>query len=170
MIPFINPPGLQVLYSYNTYAAELLFDTLEKLSGDDFTRPSSPSHGTVQKLVLHVLDCEAFFLGACGGPALEAELEGLSSVPDLHAFSLRLAAAQQQFISSLTPEEALRTVPVRFKDPPLIFPVWQLLAQAAIHSTHHRGELSIVLTGLGHPLPTLDILLQFVQESGQSWD
>ena len=46
---------------------------------------------------------------------------------------------------------------------------WQFLTQSLMHSTHHRGELSIVLTGLGHPLPTLDIIIEFVQESGQQW-
>jgi uncharacterized damage-inducible protein DinB len=44
-----------------------------------------------------------------------------------------------------------------------------LLAQAFVHSTHHRGELSIVLSHLGHPLPTLDIIIPFVTWSGQKW-
>jgi uncharacterized damage-inducible protein DinB len=44
-----------------------------------------------------------------------------------------------------------------------------LMLQSLIHSVHHRGELSIVMTGLGHPLPTLDIILHFARESGQPW-
>jgi uncharacterized damage-inducible protein DinB len=38
-----------------------------------------------------------------------------------------------------------------------------------MHSTHHRGELSIVLTELGYPLPTLDIIVHFAEQSGQAW-
>jgi uncharacterized damage-inducible protein DinB len=51
----------------------------------------------------------------------------------------------------------------------LRLPVWQLLIQGFLSSTHHRGELSIVLTQLGHPLPTLDIIIHFVEQSGQTW-
>nr|MBP9041735.1 hypothetical protein [Anaerolineaceae bacterium] len=48
-------------------------------------------------------------------------------------------------------------------------PRWQLLAQSLIHSIHHRGELSIVMTELGYPLPTLDPILKYVNDSGQVW-
>lgn len=39
---------------------------------------------------------------------------------------------------------------------------------AATVSFHHRGELSVVCTGLGYPLPTMDIILHFINQSGQS--
>ncbi|UCC76110.1 MAG: hypothetical protein JSW37_11425, partial [Anaerolineales bacterium] len=39
---------------------------------------------------------------------------------------------------------------------------------AVIHSVHHRGELSVVCTGLGYPLSTMDIILHFINQSGQS--
>ena len=44
-----------------------------------------------------------------------------------------------------------------------------LLALYIYNSIHRRGELSIVLSGLGHPLPTLDIILHFFAQSGQEW-
>jgi uncharacterized damage-inducible protein DinB len=47
--------------------------------------------------------------------------------------------------------------------------MWQLLVQAFVHSTHHRAELAILLGQMGHPLPTLDILIHFAQQSGQPW-
>ncbi len=62
-----------------------------------------------------------------------------------------------------------RQVQVTLRGRPFQFPMWQLLSQAFVHSTHHRGELSIVLTELGHPLPTLDIIVHFAKESGQAW-
>ena len=39
----LTPEGLQALYSYNAYASGLLFETLGKLAGDEFTRQASPS-------------------------------------------------------------------------------------------------------------------------------
>lgn len=41
--------------------------------------------------------------------------------------------------------------------------------QAFVQSTHPRGELSIVLSQLGQSLPTLDIIIPFVTDSGQVW-
>jgi len=52
---------------------------------------------------------------------------------------------------------------------PLTLPRWQMLAQSLLQSIHHRGELSIVMTQLGYPLPTLDPIIQFIKESGQVW-
>jgi uncharacterized damage-inducible protein DinB len=48
-------------------------------------------------------------------------------------------------------------------------PLWLLLMQAFVHSTLHRGELSIVLSNFGHPLPTLDIIIPFIEWNGQIW-
>ena len=47
------------------------------------------------------------------------------------------------------------------------FPVWQIVLQVYNHSMIHRGELSILLTELGHPLPNMDILIQFGEQTGQ---
>ncbi len=49
-------------------------------------------------------------------------------------------------------------------------PRWQFLSQSLLHSFHHRGELSIVMTQLGYPLPTLDPILKYIRDSGQPWD
>ncbi|MFN8455860.1 MAG: hypothetical protein U0401_14540 [Anaerolineae bacterium] len=38
-----------------------------------------------------------------------------------------------------------------------------------LHSAQHRGELSILLSELGHPLLIDDIIVRFTEESGQSW-
>jgi len=37
------------------------------------------------------------------------------------------------------------------------------------HATQHRAELGIVLGQMGHPLPTMDIIVHFVYQSGQPW-
>ncbi len=72
--------------------------------------------------------------------------------------------------SAISDEEELqRELDVTIRGEPVHLPVWQLLLQAFIHAVHHRGELSILLSQIDHPLPTLDIILHFVEESGQDW-
>ncbi len=165
----INQDGLLSLYSYNAYANKLVLDTTEKLTEKEFVQDSSPSRGSVRGLLTHMLECEAFFLAQCQSRSLELDVVDLSTLVRIREYWSRLEQEQFDFIGSLSEGEILRERSVRLREQPLVFPMWELLAQAVIHSIHHRGELSIVLTELNHPLPTLDIILHFIQESGQNW-
>ncbi len=71
--------------------------------------------------------------------------------------------------ASLTEGDLARDMTIQLRDHSFLFPMWQLLAQAFVHSTHHRAELAILLGQMGHPLPTLDIIIHFAKESGQEW-
>jgi len=61
-------------------------------------------------------------------------------------------------------------VDIQIKQKPFRLARWQMLTQSLIHSVHHHGELSIVMTGLGYPLPTLDPILKYIRDSGQVWE
>ena len=166
-MPTMNRDGLLALYQYNAYANHLVLDGLAQLSEDEFTRAPSPSHASIRGLVLHLLECEAWFLALCQGRTLQ-ELS-LPTLDDLRRFQRELEQEQLALIPTLAESDLARDLEVQFGQHLLHFPVWQLLVQAFVHSTHHRAELSILLGQMGHPLPTLDIILHFVKESGQSW-
>jgi len=87
----------------------------------------------------------------------------------LQSYQQQLAQEQSAFIQILADADLRREIDFQIGSQPLHLPLWQMLLQAFVHSTHHRGELSIVLSQLGHPLPTLDIILPFVEWSGQTW-
>jgi uncharacterized damage-inducible protein DinB len=165
----INQDGLLALYTYNMYANELVLDTIENLTEKEFARESSPSRGSVHGLLSHMLECEAFFLARCQERSLELELVDLSTLANIRRYWHKLEQEQLDFIGSLNEADIVRHIQVQLREQNLVFPVWELLVQALIHSVHHRGELSIVLTELNHPLPTLDIILHFIKQSGQSW-
>ena len=80
-----------------------------------------------------------------------------------------LEGRQQEFIAGRNETELAREIRIQMGDHWLTLRMWQMLVQAFVHSTHHRGELSIVLTELGYPLPTLDIIIHHVRQSGQDW-
>jgi uncharacterized damage-inducible protein DinB len=166
----INAPGLLALYTYNGYANRLVLDIVEQLDREQLEQRSSPSHESVFRLLLHILDCEAFFLSQCSGQPFAAEMIDLSSLCGVRSFWRSLEKEQTDYIAALSAADLGHAIQVQLRGQSYTFSVWQLLLQALVHSVHHRGELSIVLTGLGHPLPTLDILLHFIRESGQKWD
>ncbi len=165
----INQDGLLALYTYNIYVNKLVLDTIEKLTEKELSQECSPSRGSVHGLLRHMLECEAFFLAQCQEHSVELEFIDLSTLANIRRYWRKLEQEQLDFIGSLGEADLVRNIQVQLREQQLVFPVWELLVQALIHSVHHRGELSIVLSELNYPLPTLDIILHFIKQSGQSW-
>ena len=160
---------LSTLYAYNAYANRHVLEIAGRLTDEEFTRRSSPSRESVYILLRHLLASETFFLKHCQQRALPPQLDHLATLADLQGYQQQLAEEQSTFIQTLTEAELHCEIDFQIGLQPLHLPMWQLLVQAFVHSTHHRGELSIVLSQLGQPLPTLDIILPLVKWSGQVW-
>lgn len=162
--------GLLALAEYHAYANRRLFAVAEKMSPEQFATPGEYSHGSVQRMLRHMLGTEVGFLALCQGRVEQRAPESLSFAELRERFETT-DQAMIDYICRLDAVELERTVEFAFSSgqPPLQLPVWQIMVQVFVHATHHRGELSIIMTALGFPLPTPDIIIQFVQESGQTW-
>ncbi len=165
----LNREGLQALYTYNHYANSLVLDVADKLTEEELARPVSPSHDSAHGLLTHMLGVETFFLATCREVAPDFESVDWSTPAKIRAAWEQLAEEQQAFLATVSAADLARVLTLPFRQSGLHLPMWQLLTQAMLHSVHHRGELSIVLTRLGYPLPTLDAILHWVKESGQVW-
>lgn len=165
----MNRDGLLALYTYNTYANALVFETIIRLTEGEFTGLHSPSHGSVREMLLHMLAAEASFLARCMRRPIAFDLDAPLTLDEIRRCWEILVKEQQHFIPQLGDQDLAQEVPLQIRGREFKLPAWQLLVQAFVHSTHHRGELSMVLTGLGYPLPTLDIIIYFFQQSGQEW-
>ena len=163
----MNREGLLALYEYDAYANRLALDGLAQLSEDEFTHSPSPSRSTIRTLFLHSLLGEAWFLAACQGRKFEQP--ELPTLDDIRRFQSELQQEQWAFIATLSESDLARDVQLEFGGHPYHLSVWQLLVQAFLHATQHRAELGIVLGQMGHPLPTLDIIVHFMHQSGQTW-
>ena len=162
--------GLLTLSQYNAYANGLVFDTIARLPPEELQQEASPSHGSVVKLLLHMFAVELFFFTACqNGEGTAGKPARPSTLADLRPAWADLETARLSYLGSCTQADLARQHSIRLGGQMLHYTAAQMLMQSMLHSTHHRGELSIVLTRLGHPLPTLDIILQFTQQSGQVW-
>lgn len=166
----INKSALLVLHNYNRYANQLVLQTAAEMDEAAFTVQSSPSHGSVQALLTHMLTTEFFFLARSEGKPVnpkDAPDKALSLAEITAAFN-QIADERLKYLNWVTDEKLVEIVDIPIGGRPFKLARWQLLTQSLLHSTHHRGELSIVLTGLGFPLPTLDPIIEFVHESGQN--
>lgn len=167
----MNRSALLVMHNNNSYANTLVLEAAVKLDKAAFTAQSSPSHGSVQHLLMHILAVEASFLAKCKGELPQGRVfqtEEMKLAEITEDFT-RVADARSTYLNAVTDDGLAEIIPIQIGGKTLRLARWQLLAQSLFSSAHHRGELSIVMTALGAPLPTLDPILQFVRESGQEW-
>jgi uncharacterized damage-inducible protein DinB len=163
--------ALLVLHNYNGYANDLVLESAAKLDEAAFVAQSSPSHGSVQHLLMHILAVEASFLAKCKGaqpPQKVFQVEAMT-LAEIASELAQVRNLRLEYLMNISGEDLAAVIPITIGGQPLSLARWQLLAQSLLSSLHHRGELSIVMTGLGQPLPTLDIILQIVADSGQRW-
>ena len=166
----MNREGLLALHQFNAQANRVVLDVAAQLDEEQFTRDFSPSHGTIRRMLIHMLGSEAFFLGVVQGAVPDmAAIEALDSLPAIRAHWEQVLTSAEQFIAGQDEAALQSTVQIRFGEHTLDMTVWQVLLQTFNHAAHHRGELSILLTELGYPLPTIDLLIHFVKASGQHW-
>ncbi|HEY9086952.1 MAG TPA: DinB family protein [Anaerolineaceae bacterium] len=158
---------LLALTAYHAYANRLLFSRAQLLDEAQFTHESRLSHGSVQRMLRHILGVERGFLAMAQGQKA-ARLE-LTSFSEIRAALEAEDAALQAFVQGHAWEELCREAHFDLGQIQLTLPVWKALLQILVHSIHHRGELSILMTELGQPLPTPDIIVQFAEEGGQPW-
>lgn len=165
----LDRSGLISLHLYNVYANNLVLDVAAGMTMDELSYQTSPSHGSVINLLRHMLGCEYYFLLLCMGTKPEESDEEQPDLIRLREYFEVLADRRARYLKAVAEYELTTEIHVPAGKGEYTLPRWQLLAQSLIHSAHHRGELSIVMTGLGHPLPTLDPLLMYIKESGQTW-
>jgi uncharacterized damage-inducible protein DinB len=165
--PETNTALLASLSAYNRWANLQVLDTAARLADDDLVREASPSHHSVLRLLTHMYAIEANFLLACQGETFVYERP--ASFEDLRQRWEEMMNQQTAYLSGLDGTALAEVLPVSIGKRPFQFGRWQMLTQALVHSTIHRGELSTVLTGMGHPLPNLDIIVRFAEETGQDW-
>jgi uncharacterized damage-inducible protein DinB len=166
----MNKSSLLMLHNYNDHANALVLETASRLDEQAFTISSSPSHGSVQGLLTHMLTTEFFFLARSEGkPVLPKPPAAALSLEEIRLTFAQVAAERRKYLDWVSEELLAQEILVPIGGQEFKLARWQLLTQSLMHSAHHRGELSIVMTNLGYPLSTLDPIIQFVKESGQEW-
>jgi uncharacterized damage-inducible protein DinB len=163
----INRAGLLTLFEYNTYATTELLDTVENLDEEQFSQEISPSQSSIRQILQHMMGTETYFLAVCQGHALDFDPSRYNTLEEIRAYWDGLEHRMRRYIETVDEEDLKRTRQFRFRETGYNLPAWQLIIQAFVHATHHRGELSILLARLGRPLPNIDILLYFAEQKRQ---
>jgi uncharacterized damage-inducible protein DinB len=163
----LDRDGLLVLCDYNTYANQKLLAAASQLDEDQLDHDFKMCRCSVRQTLQHMLEAEVYFLRLCQGKEFtEVPAPEVGHVADYWG---TIHEETRSFLENQSDADVRKEVHVQFGEHSFTFPVWQMMAQVFNHSMIHRGELSIFMTELGHPLPDLDIIVHFVKASGQPW-
>jgi uncharacterized damage-inducible protein DinB len=164
---------LQMFAAYNHWANGAVYDAAKELTNEEFTADSGAFFGSLMGTLNHLLAADRIwmrrFTGEGDAPAaldtiFFTDLQPLKAARD--AEDARIST----WIDSLdekTIGENFTYVPVSRPQP-----VTQRLGSALLHffnhQTHHRGQCHMILTSLGKPSLTLD-LVAFQRMAGRQW-
>ena len=156
---------LETLYDYSYWANAKLVAAIVTLTDEEFVRPVAGSWASVRSTLVHMMSAEGGWLERAGGPQRGAPLKP-DDFPTLHSVSGYWAMQEQKvrtFLSSLSDADLSRRR--QFTLPQLSLTgeltIGEMLHHAAIHNSHHRGQVSLLVRALGHAPGDVDILFYY---------
>jgi uncharacterized damage-inducible protein DinB len=179
----MNVADIQTLYTYNRWANQRMFSTLEKLSAQQLVAEVSSSFPSIRETVFHILFAEWLWLKRWQGtsphstgpspnvtsatwkalsPAGVATAQEFTTITELESFANSIEQERQEFLSTLS--DSTLHAPLDFKDMagnPYSEPLVQLLQHVVNHGTYHRGQVTTLLRQVGGETVGLDMVFFF---------
>jgi uncharacterized damage-inducible protein DinB len=149
---------IRLLFEYDRWANQRVFQAAAALTPEQFTRDLGGSFRSVRDTLVHIVGGESGWLtywnATSHSEAFLTELWDRHDVlfrgeayPDFAAVRAKWAEIEKEqiaFVESVTDEALAKTFPVRDKQLTLA----QLMQHLANHSTYHRGQVSLMMRQL----------------------
>ena len=159
---------LELLYDYGYWANRRLLDAISALSNEEFTRDVAGSYGSIRNTLVHVLSAEWGWLDRSGGHARGPKLRP-DEFPDLRSIVETWDEVEgyvRQFFDQLQDDDLRRVVEFDFGGAMRgSVCVGEVLHHGAVHASHHRGQVALLLRELGHAPGNFDILFYYAEKA-----
>lgn len=150
----MNP--VRELLKYTVLADRTVLRFLRDVAADDLVRPTGAGWGSVLGTMAHVLGAERLWLSRFVGNPLDfcAGPEDYPDLPSLEMGFAELWPELEMFIAGITPEQLeLEIAWTSLAGESFERPLWQPVVHFANHSSHHRGQVVLMLRQLGYEPP-----------------
>lgn len=141
----------QDLYRYNFWADRRVWDCIEPLTDEQFTRDLGHSHGSIRVQCIHVMGAEWWWLRFLGaGTVTFLDRDDYPTRTAIRTKWDEVEETVQAYLQTVTAQDLERDVRPDFWDEsrqPI--KVWQALIQVINHSTDHRAQILAGINQLG---------------------
>lgn len=159
----IDPDGLRALAGYNRWMNDRLFDAAERLAPEARAADRGAFFGSIQGTLGHILLADLIWLRRLTGDdrhlprdadGAVVPVRGLDTVlyeawPELRRARRRVDDALTAWVDGLTAEALAGDVRYLRGDAPQVHPLWWAALHVFHHQTHHRGQVTTLLTQAG---------------------
>jgi uncharacterized damage-inducible protein DinB len=160
---------IQLLWAFNIWAEGLIFDTVARLSSEQYRRDLHSSHGGILGTLAHIISAEQGWLERWTGDRQlqQSSLQDVTSVDELRVHWQRLGEQMQQFLGTLSEAKLQEPLVVttsqggQFSNP-----YWQMIQHVVDHSSYHRGQIVTMLRQIGMTPPNTG-MIRFYRETIQ---
>ncbi|HMC14919.1 MAG TPA: DinB family protein [Albitalea sp.] len=157
------------LVRYHGWATRKLYEYVDALSDDEYRRDVGLFFKSVHGTLNHLLVAELIWLprfaqGISPRRALNEEVE--TNRQCLRERLLDAPAQWQPVIDALDGGKLHGRIDyTTTQGVPTSLPFAATLGHVFNHATHHRGQISAAITGMGHPCPEIDLVRMLQAES-----
>ena len=163
----------QMSAAYNAWANEAVYTAAAQLGDSDYRADKGAFFGSLHRTLNHLLATDRIWMkrmtGSGDAPAtLDAIL--FDDLADLGTARIEEDARISAWIETLTDTALSSTftyTPVSTPQP-VTQRLAPVLAHLFNHQTHHRGQCHMILTSLGQPSISLDMIF-FQRHAGKRW-
>lgn len=168
----VNLEMIRELYAYDRWASRRLFDAVARLPAGEAERQIGTqfSFPTLREMLVHILGALTIWIERWQGTS-PATMLSAAEFPDLPALRRRWDEQDrkiQAFLAGLQDRDLGRVIHYKnIQGQTFQLPLWQLMQHVPNHSTHHRSEIATMLTMLGSPPPSTDLVVYHLVRSDQ---
>ncbi len=165
----MTPDHCQVLARYNRWMNEKVYAVVAPLTDEERRRDRGAFFKSIHATLNHLLVADRIWMGRFTGVSLQAghigpggirslDHELTASFEELRAERQRTDNEIEQWAATLGADDLATTLHYGRKDGPVEVPLWWAVAHLFNHQTHHRGQVTTLLTQAGVDVGVTDLI------------
>ncbi|MFZ5824733.1 MAG: DinB family protein [Bacillota bacterium] len=157
----VSMATIRELLNYHYDRRERLYRFLEELSPAELTRDVKVGWQSIQGILLHALEAEAFWVQYALQKRERPDWD-FGEFPDIPAIRRQAARVREQteaYLATLSEADLGREAAITYSSgAETRFTIAKALMHVILHDAHHRGQASTLARQLGYEPPEIDLM------------